>query len=51
MAKTMKRMKKPKTMMIKPKSKPMMKTTSGYKAQVISPFFTYRFRFSGGTLG
>ena len=52
MAKTMKGMKKPKTTM-KPKTKPlmMMKPTSGYKGQVISPFFTYRYRFSGGTLG
>ena len=51
MAKNMKGMRKPKTMMIKPKTKPMMKPISGYKGQVISPFFTYRYRFSGGTLG
>ena len=35
--------------MKKPMMKPMM--SGGYSNQVIAPTYTYRFRFSGGTLG
>ena len=39
--------------MKKPMMKPMMMSSKmgGYSNQVIAPTYTYRFRFSGGTLG
>jgi len=43
--------------MMKPMMKPMMKkrtvatVNGGYANQVISPSYTFRFRFAGGTLG
>lgn len=37
----------------KPSTKPMTRSAlpNTYKAGVVSPYYTYRFRFSGGTLG